>query len=729
MKHTVSAFALMAGCVWVQPVWAQNSGTDSAAPVGLGDIVVTAQKRSERLQDVPISVAALDSGSLARNQISSTADLEMVVPALVTNELAGFSQTFLRGVGTDIQSPSAEGGVANYTDGVYNPFVSSLLTGLLGTERIEVLYGPQGTLYGRNAVGGAINTVTRSPGKTLQAAFNATYGNFDRTDLAGFVSGPITDKISVGVYGGVSLRDTFYDITSPLPLGSTNKQKSIAGRIKVVAEPTDSLKITGSFEYQYTKGFEQTAFRQIQANAPGFLLAPTLLRYNAIQLNFPVYMKADQLRAILQVDKSLGDLDLVSITAYQRYNDEGSLDVDATSAPFVGAFQKNPGLYDLSQELRLQSAAGAKISWVGGLYYARNLAGFFPNYSTLQDAVADPNLQLYTRTRVKTDSMAVFGQVTVPFTDKLSLTLGARYSRDKKRFVYGQASTIVADTGEVLSDQTFPQQSRAWSAFTPKVTLSYTPVDRVMFYATFSQGYKSGQFGLANPSDPGPVNPEKLTDIEGGFKTELFNRRVRFNGSIFHYDYKDLQVYLSRLTGDGQLTSILVNAAKAELYGGDVSATVLVVPGLTLSGGAAYTHSRYKSFPSFAGTVPAEVGNVSKDIVATGNRVQRAPEWTTNLGIDYTTELANGGKVFANAQWSHNSGFYWDPSNLYRQSAYNVVNASAGYTLPGNQITLTAWVKNLSDQAYEKIVFAYSLGQLAQDAAPRMYGVTVGFKY
>lgn len=710
------------------PPAAASNGT-----TGLQDIVVTAQKRAEKLSTVPISVSVLSNEDMFKKGITSTKDLEFTTPSLVTNELASFSQIYLRGVGTDLQSPGAEGGVASYIDGVYAPFTSSELTGLLGIERTEVLYGPQGTLYGRNAVGGAINTITLTPGQTWHDMLSASYGNYNAMQANGYVSGPVSDTLAIGVYGAISRRHTFLHYLPSVPDGTARHENEAAGRIKAVWTPNDDWKIIGTVEYARIRGVEAQAFRQLVPTAPGYLLNPDLppIKFGDITGDYPTYEHVKSFRSVLEIDKDFGWSNLVSLSAYQAASTHGSLDVDGTSTPLVGSRQNTPHMRDYSQELRLQSRNGAKISWVAGLYYAHNVNGYDPDVTVLE-TYASPISPTYFEnnviTRIQGDSYAAFGQVTVPIVTNVSLTAGLRYSTDKKKAydnaVFGQNP----ETGAISGYTTFPDDRHSWHAWTPKATLTYK-VPGFLAYVTYSKGYKSGQYPPANPASiatDGPVNPEKLTDIEGGIKASIGNR-FNININAFHYDYKDLQVYFVRLI-DGVLTPTLQNAAKAEIYGGDVSINALLFRGFTVGGSVAYNHSEYTSFPNFGGTVQVPGGGVAQVVNATGNPVQRDPKWTTSFNAAYDHKFDDGSDMFATVLWSHNSGFSWDPSNFYRQKPYDVVNATIGYTLPGNKITISGWAKNLNDAHYERIEFPYALGLFGTDATPRTYGLTVTFK-
>jgi iron complex outermembrane receptor protein len=733
-SKSCNAFLGTLGAGWLVAALAVPVSNASASeaddqPEQIQEIIVTAQKRNERLLDVPISVAALTNSQLVSMGVNSTKDLEFVIPSFVTNELAGWSQTFLRGVGTDIQNPGAEPGVATYVDGVYSPFIIAPINGLLGVERTEVLYGPQGTLYGRNAVGGAVNIVTRTPTHEFEAGGALTFGNFARKELSGYVSGGLSDKVSASVAVAGTDRHSYYSFLGARPPNTPQHEDNAGVRLKVVGTPTDTLTLTGTLEYQRTTGLEAAAFRQLVPYATGYAVgAPRRIEYNVLDANYPINQAADEYRGVLQINKGFSWADLVSVTAYQGAYQEESIDVDGTSAKLVAARPINPKLTDISQELRLQSTSSSNIQWVGGLYYSHSVIGFSPDITILQDVITVPNIDSLTYQRQHTTSAAVFGQVTFPIMEKLRVTLGGRYSHDHKLYDSAQTSTILDGTNTVLANQFYPNDTHSWSAFTPKVTLSYKFTPDVLGYATFSEGYKSGQYQAANPQAPGPVGPEKLYDIEGGLKAELLDHRLSVNISGFHYDYKELQVYSTVLLNN-QFTSFLGNNARAKIYGGDLSLNAVLPKGFTAGAALAFNHGTYTSFPAYSASVPSVAGSASASVDATGNPVQRLPNRTISANAQYKRAFADGSAITASGLWSYNSGFSWDPSNIYRQKAYDVTNARLEYTLPGTNISVAGWCNNLFNRQYEKIEFAYSLGLFGVDAAPRMYGVTVSYKH
>jgi len=229
----------------------------------------------------------------------------------------------------------------------------------------------------------------------------------------------------------------------------------------------------------------------------------------------------------------------------------------------------------------------------------------------------------------------------------------------------------------------YPTQTHEWKQFTPKVSVDYR-IDDTLLYATYSKGFKAGTFNINSPSSPGPVNPEVLTAYEVGSKSDFFDGRVRINAAAYLYNYKDLQVTSVLNSGNTKLE----NAAKARIYGLDLSPTVLIASGLIFSAGVEYNHSRYTDFPHFAGELPGAVGNNPADIYATGHQLSHAPEWTSNASLDYTHSIGSAGSIHGTVNWYRNGGFFWDAQNVLKQNAYDVLNVNVAYSMADDRLDL-----------------------------------------
>jgi iron complex outermembrane recepter protein len=701
---------------------------DATTPgAGLQEIVVTAQKRSENLQRVPIAVTAITAATLARSGIQSTQDLGFAVPSLVYSRSGSYAQPFLRGVGSDQTQPNSDPSVATYVDGVFVSTSADIIQQLLGVERVEVLEGPQGTLYGRNAVAGAINIYTLTPGQSFSTDLKATAGNYGLHELSGYVSGPITSTLSVGLYAGLSHRDTYYHFVDPLPPGQPDDEFSRAIRGKAVWRPTDRLALTASVEYDRQTSAEAGLFRNIQPDALGYAFgAPVVIAPYTVETDTGGWLQSRTFSASLREEYDLGWARILGISAFRDFHlDSSPNDLDGTDLPLLHVDSREFS-QQVSQELQLLSREGSPIKWIAGLYYFHEHTGFDP---VMQDSALlfGPTIGgNYEDSTVDTASYAVFGQVTAPLAflaPGLDLTLGGRFTHDHKDFSadsYYVDQTMTPIPGTYT---TYAPSQKGWSNFSPKVTLNYK-FGTAMAYATFSQGFKAGVYNMTSPGNPGPVNPEKLTDYEVGLKAELFDHRLRLNSSAYYYDYTDIQV---SQVGAGLTT--LQNAAAAWLYGIETTATARITRDVSLNATGAFSRSRYTNFVDAAGYVIGPAGNASAAFNATGNTLLRAPKWTGSASLAYDHANADQSGFHALAAVSYNGGFFWDATNQYRQSAYALVNASIGYTIPGGHLTMTLYGRNLGNRFYETGLVALPTSVVVQDAAPRMYGVSVETKF
>jgi iron complex outermembrane receptor protein len=713
---------------------AQGAASPNANPPatagGLEEIVVTSQKRAERIQDVPIAISAISAGSLTDKRIVSTEDLKYTVPTLNWSVEAGFSAPFLRGIGTDVYLPNADTDVATYVDGVFIADDTSSVANLMYVDRVEVLEGPQGTLYGRNAVAGAISIVTLTPSQDLKADAKIGFGDYAEKEASGYVSGPITDNFYAGIYGSGTIRNGYVHNVIPqnqlqFP-GQPAHDNAVDVRGKFVWD-LGLLTLTGTVEHVETQSSDANVFRNIQPGALGYAFGanPTIQNYVNTD-RFPNFEKVKTDFGALREEAKFDWGTILGITGYHSNTTEIAASIDGTSAGLVGQLAIPQTGEQYSQELQILSPDDAKIKWIGGVYLFR-ASGVYVNDEVVCSIVCTPPFSDNKGT-VITSSAAVFGQATAPILDNLNLTLGGRYTFDYKDFSGSQYNQGAA-FGDILSQSTYPNQHKHWEQFNPKITLDYK-VDDTLFYATYSTGFKSGVFNQAAPSDPGPVNPEKLTDYEIGSKSVLFNGTLRLNTSAYYYQFSNIQVQVNNggTNGNGG-SAILQNAASAEAYGLEFSGEVLVTSALKLTGSAAWEHSDYTSFKGAVSYAPAAVGNQQIFVDATNNPLQRAPEWTATLGVQYSLDLPYDFTSNINLNWYYNGGFNWEPTGVLKEPSYNTLGTSISVISPDQQWTGTFWMKNITNEYYRETALITGFGTLVADAPPRMFGFTLDYHF
>lgn len=707
----------------------QNAGSGVAS---LDEIIVTAQKRAENIQNVPIIVTAINASDLTAAKIDTTQDLQFMVPALVYSSASGYAMPYLRGIGSAFTMPNADPSVATYIDGAYVASDQATIENLLGVQRVEVLEGPQGTLYGRNAVGGAINVVTLTPSHTPQGQVTLTTGNYARREGSANISGGVSDDLAVGLYLGGSLMNPYVEpVTALNPVDPTHESE-VGGRLKAVYTPTSRLTLTGSFEVTKTVSYDEDAYRELSPEALVFQLFPSTPRAGAPYTaagGLPVRAQITQEAASLREEYDFGWANLVGISNYRNLVDYGALDLSASAIPLLGGAVEPQTSRQYSQELQLLSPSDSAIRWIGGVFLYHEKGADFPD-ETYSAVLFVPGTLVSSNVygEVNTDSLAAFGQATLPFdfvAKGLNLTLGGRVTNDYKHYYAFSSTTDGAGTalGPITTYPDLPN-SHTWNQFTPKAGLEYQRED-TLYYLSYSEGFKSGAYNITTPTAFGPVNPEKLNDFEIGAKSRLWNGRIQWDSGAYYYDYKDLQVQITNFAQAG--STLLENAADAKAYGLESSFQLRVTDALRVTASAIWAHAEYTKFDNYASVDPLTLA--AQTIDATGKQLQEAPNFVGTIGSNYDAPLA-AGSLHASANLYYNAGFFWSPANTFRQDPYAVLNATLGYTLPGDHWTLSAWGKNLTNRLYETgIETIATFGIYAQDAPPRMYGVSVNYAY
>lgn len=720
MDHFIKASSLAAATLVIGVAQAQAPiGTQGEQLGSLEEVVVTAQKRSENLQDVPIAVTALTADDLEKTGIATTQDLQVSVPGLVYNQSGSRSQTYLRGVGNNLTIENSDPSVATYIDGVYISSSAATIQQLLNVKQVEVLKGPQGTLYGRNATGGAINITTQSPGGSLESGVNVGVGNYSRYDVGGYLSGPISDNWRAGIYAGGDERNPY--TTNKLSAGipdphDRDKEREYGARGKLIYDTQSRLTLTAIGDVERYWSFEDMAWRQLTNNATGFSrgAVPNPNRYS-VSLNENVQNKWDSWGGSLRADLDLTSSRIVAISAYRETNAEWRSDGDVTEAAFSYTITPSHAK-QWSHELQWLSSQDAKWQWIAGAFAYQNDGGQESRTRSITNFVISHG-------DVSTKSYAAFAQTTIPVGNAFRVTLGARYTDEKKTWVAdSQVYTLAGATSGALVAPA--PRSAKWDVVTPKATVDYR-VGPSLFYASYSKGFKSGVFNLTSVTAPGPVDPEELKAYELGYKADLFSNRLRFNAAAFYYDYKGLQVQTLTGTGLGGTTgSSLQNAANAEIKGIEFEVQYAPTRSFNLSAYAALSDSEYKDFKNFSGLTAAAVGNVAISRDVSGNKLARLPTFTGSLSPKYRWSFASGQELDLSANWYHNSGYAFNADHSLNQPSYDTVNASLDFTRDNGPWSVSLWAKNLTGTYYFMYQTISATSTYGVEGSPRTYGVS-----
>lgn len=699
-----------------------------------GDIIVTAQRRSENLQDVPMSITALSADTLAQAGITATSDLAKVAPGVTMTFFGAFLQPSVRGITSTGANLGENSNVALYIDGVYQPQQIATLIDLPDIEQIEILKGPQGALYGQNATGGAILVSSMAPSFNLKGKLSASYGNYNDVQLRGYVTGPLSETVAASLSASFQDRDGFrrHVVTGERDKGLNAK----VVRGKVLFEPAKGTKITASAYY---------AKRVDSAMYAGFALANNSIGYAAdlsafgIPLPVPaspratgpkqfsaspdVFTKIRSAGANLRAEFDLGAGTLTSTSGYFDNRINYLADVDGTAvnigesraSPLTGKFFVN--------DTNFASREFGPAQFLAGVFYLDGKETFGENIFELQfpnlpPAAKIPLFAVNQHARVEKRIVAGYAEVTVKPTERLTFTAGGRYTSERQR-TFSDLLNSVPQPAVVE----YPGDPVTFSKFTPRVTARYEITPDANLYASWGRGFKSG---VVNTTDftLDPVKPETIDAYEVGAKGRIAEV-LRFNVAAFLYDYTNLQAVVF-VPGRAYITQ---NAASARVKGVDFDLGWQVTPGLTLSAGVSFLDANYRRFADAAAFAPTGTGNLQITTDLSGGRLLRAPKFSGNFSANYEVEVG-AGRIGAYGLLYHSSAYGMEPSNRLRQRAYTTVDGELSFAPNGlDGVRFVLWGKNLGDKAYLSSTLASTLGDVASYASPRTFGARVEFAF
>jgi iron complex outermembrane receptor protein len=736
---------------------AQGAGPTTSSNSTVEEVIVTAQKRSENLHDVPVAITAFTSTAIADRRIARLSDLNNLSPNLRISggDQAANPKMFIRGVGLSDFNPTSSSAVGVYVDGVYvgSPFAT--LSSFYDLGQIEVLRGPQGTLYGRNTTGGAINVTSNRPTWKPSAEASLEYGRFNSVLANAAVGGPvIDDKLAVRV-AAQYMRDDG-NTTNEVNGHRLNDTDRGGFRISALATPTSDDEALLIFSRFANRGGTRQAksrplFPSTAAStgpdglcAPGFFYSgqcadiggfsePSTNPYR-VTSDVEGDDRVDYGSGSLNYTHKFGDISLVSVSAVQkvRRNTVENSDADPLQVlqnTFIG-YQD-----EYSQELRLQSDAGP-AKWVLGAFYMRDelrnnttfdvLRLFRPFFVTPENPtgfdLTNSVMLLRYKYRQTTDTYAAFGQIDYALSDRLTATVGLRYSADRKDFHYTQTAEEAFNTLGVPS----VDQAKTFGDWSGRLGLKYDLNEDVNVYATVNRGFKSGGFfgGSVSPDSYAeqlkPYENETVNAFEVGSKSDLFDRRLRLSVAGFYYDYKNLQAF-SFVLRNGVTVQILDNAGSAEVYGAEFEATATPIDNLQLNAGLALLHAKYVDYRSEAGADYS------------GNQMPESPKLNFSASVRYSFNLPSGGSIQPALDMSYRTKIYFDPSESKRLSDGSLfqLNGQIAWRSPDQRYEFGLWGKNLTDKAsLLEITNVEGLGyDLLSYAPPRTYGVFLRYRY
>ena len=764
MNHTQKLLAatILTSTIISTPAFSQDGVLD--------EIIVTAERRSESIQDVPIAITAVTTEALTEAGIDSSLDLQFVTPGLnIGTQLTG-AVPFIRGVGTQSTAAGQDSGVATYVDDVYYSSTVGSVLALANIERIEVLKGPQGTLFGRNATGGLMHVITKDPSEEFSGNLEVSYGNFETLGASAYLTGGIADGLSTDL--AVYFKDQGEGYGTNLASGEdVNATDELVIRNKWLYSVNEDTEFKLSLDYGKVETSQGPSLRLAEgalgvdgAATFGFLVTPVANGgagltpaqafplaqaaastftgdFQDVDADLEPFAEIEQYGGSLVVNHRFGDIDLTSVTAYREADASQQLSQAGIDFNNFLDVRLNQFTESFTQELRLSSNFD-NFDWILGGFFLDEKAGYNPTeilgVATMGQAIRDNNQQ-------DTTSYAVFAQGDYHLTDATTITAGLRYTKDKRVLTgdvsvavggttvatFPEFSTVTAITDPDDAGQTVPFSNEAnFDELTWRLALSHEFNADTLGYVSYNRGFKAGLFNLnvlsaANGGQPFlPVEPEILDAYEVGLKTEFFDNRMRLNLSAFLYDYKDLQVSISTEGGN-----TILNAAEATMKGGEIEFLAALSSSVTLNAGLSLLDAEYDSFPAGPVLTPNGFGGntqTAEDLA--GNEIPRSPEMTFNAGIVHTLDTSVG-KFTSSANVYHNDGFYWESDNRHAQESYSIVNAQVTWSHPDDSYYVRGFVNNVTDTEYSNFGLASELGDFISAAAPRTYGVKVGVNF
>src|SRR5580698_6689959 len=694
---------------------AQTADSDDS---DLHEIVVTAQKRPENVNTVPIVMTVLANQDLIQSGIGSTQEIEWETPGLVFGNTNGFAQPYIRGIGTDLLSPGQDSPVGFYLDGVYLPLTSSLLQEFGDISRVEVLKGPQGTLYGRNTTGGAVNIITRDPEQTFSADATLSAGNLGYAKASTYVTGGLADDLSANFAGVYTIHNGFFDVLNNGGRLDNLDQYGLRGKLKY--QISDGWEAVFSGDYENKNDSSDTVYTALlgsDALPPGSH-APFGSRNLYTILDPPPFRTATDFGSNLTVHGHMGWADFTAITGFREDYFESLSDGSETLLPLL-AYQSFDGEQQFTQEFQLASAGASPLQWIGGLYFLKGNAFEGPLNVWAGVPISEPTNAALLDGRTRISSYAVYGQTSY---EQRKLTGQTSFGSD----LLDPAVRAEMDLGPL-------DAAKSWTTTKPKATLEWENPGQLV-YASYSTAFKAGSYNLISPGSPGPLDPENIKAYEVGGKHDLpFLNHGHLDWAVFYYNYSNIQVSIQQPGIGGEAAS--QNAASSINRGVDLDLDLPVVRNLTASMGMEYLDARYESFPDaqVPNIVDGELGTTTpigyeKSVDASGNRMERAPLLTTTAQLQWLLPIGPD-RIETTASFYHNSGFYFDPGDEIQQKAYNLVNLYVKYAPQGNRWSLAAWV----DNAFNATVLGgaaaspYVMGGFYND--PRLFGLSASVRY
>jgi iron complex outermembrane receptor protein len=710
---------------------------------GLETIVVTAQRRVERLQDVPMAIAVVSGATMEKSGALGVHDVSLVAPGVQINFNGLNTMATVRGVGSASNGITAENNVALYIDGLYQSDSIAVNADLPNIENVQVLKGPQGTLYGRNATGGAILVTTKAPSKTWTGLVGAGYAEFNEKTFSGYLSGPINDRVRFALAAYSRTGDGYLKFSDPVTGGPTDRNvapnRYQNAQLKFEADLADNLTATLGYRFALTDDARSAQFTPFAHVSPTLPAPPARSTSPDLKSNNDPNKTLDfahELSLNLVWRTSIGEL--TSTSGYLREKLKGAFDVDGTYAPLTWvSYGYNEETYQSNLNYQITAIKDLALV-IGGTYYNDKRTFPYSSLTFINRALFSTVYNLNTR-----DTYQLYVDGTYNISDALSLTVGGGYSHERTSLTFAQKNGAGVITIPPVKNTT------SFKKFTPKASLRYAFDRDTSVYLSYAEGFKAGLW-TPNMAPVVPVKQETIKAYELGLK--MVRPQFRFDAAGFYYDYTDLQV--SAVIPDPTCTlpptqctlrQFVTNGPKARIYGIDGQVTLTPAERLNVRLGAAWVHARYRSFTNAVGTgLNAATGlNVNPQTQDfTGLPLQRSPSFSGNIGVDYDLLTSYGDVLFATNVKFTTSYVPSDGSTYgvlassglvnkqrYVQEGYVLVNGNITWTDPSGHYSVGAFVRNLTDKKYWITYNSSARGDYGTYAAPRTFGGRVKYMF
>ncbi|MCF8473909.1 MAG: TonB-dependent receptor [Emcibacter sp.] len=695
----------------------------------IDEVVVTSLRRHSNMQKVPVAVSVIKPPLIREARIHGLEDVGTRVPGMTVASFSiGQPTIHVRGVGSNDDGAALDNSIVMFIDDVYVGRITAISMNFYDLEQIEIIRGPQGTLYGKNAIGGAINVTSKNPSEQFSGSLESTVGNMNRLDVRSMISGPIVKDKILGRLAFHSRKRDGWQKNIFLPDIKQNDENTWSARGKLLALVSDSLQIDINGDYSHDN-LESTGRIPVIGRVPVRLLRPDGMPngqsalptdiFNNLGGNVRNAINSDQgftdrtiwgLSSRVSMEEDYGKI--LFITAYRK-TDFSWLE-DSTGLPSSVTDQKvnsnvNEKQDQFSQELRWISPDEERLKYVVGLYY------LFEHTHRIENFIF-PKLRSSTDQNNKTNSFAIFGEATYALTEKLNFTLGSRLTYENKKM---DQQNITNGDRTILLENFSLQNKGSWTDFSPNLVLSWQQNNDAMWYGSITRGYKSGGFqGAPATLDLAQrtIDPESVWNFELGYKSQWFDDHLRLNLVGFHSNYRDLQVVQFKTEGNFGVFQTS-NAASASLKGMEIEFIVKAYNGLEFSGSYAYLDAVYDKFNDLSG----------RDF--TGNILRQAPRHSLYFALYYERPFY-AGRLRFRADYRYQGKSFREPDNdVTIQPAFDLVDASLAYESSDNRWEAAFWAKNLFNKEYISHLYVLGGNDYALFGTPRTYGLTVTFNF